>query len=199
MKILYVDDEQSALDKFMKEHAVDGFSVEGCQDALRLTEKLNNYKKKDLPDLIVMDLYRTKSDLNTNSAAETNKKVDELVSRIGKIRKELEILVRNEKDPVGIDVLESLHQSKKLKHIPVIINTREGLNLLSDNLFRKLVKLGADWMIKGREPNVIRELINRKFEESQQSKKRIERDLFLMILGSVIGALLGYVLSIIGT
>lgn len=199
MKILYVDDEQSALDKFMSEHAVEGISVESCQDAYRLTEILENRKKGELPDLIVMDLYRTNSDLNSDSAKETNNKVDELVFKLAETRIELGKLVSNEKEPAGINVLDSLKQSSKLKKIPVILNTREGLNLLGDDLLRKSVKLGADWMIKGKSPEVIRELMHRKYQESKESRKRIKRDVIMMLASSVLGALIGYLLTLYGT
>jgi len=196
MKILYVDDEQSALDAFLREHAIEGISIEVCQDAYRLIENLEKSEKRELPDLIVMDLYRTTSELNSDSAKKTNQKVDELVLQIAETRKELGELVASKKVPVGIDVLEKLKQSRKLQDIPVILNTREGLNLLGDDLIRKSVKLGADWMIKGKSPEVIRELMCRKFRETKEAKRRIKRDVAMMLIGSVLGALIGFLLNI---
>jgi len=197
MKVLYVDDEQKALDEFMHAHAVDGISVEACQDILKLRETLQGRLSKDLPDLIVTDLYRTKGELRTKSAEDTNQKVDELVSNIAESRKELEELVALQKEPAAIQVLEDLRSSPKLEKIPVIICTREGLNLIDDNLLRKSLRLGADWMIKGRAPEVIRELMIRNYRESIESRRRLKRDVVLTVAGSLIGAVFGYLISLI--
>ena len=197
MKVLYVDDEQKALDEFMNAHAVDGISVESCQDIRKLRETLQGRSTKDLPDLIVTDLYRTKGELGTKSAEDTNIRVDELVAKIAGTRKELEELVALQKEPAAIEVLESLRNTPKLENIPVIICTREGLSLIDDNLLRKSLKLGADWMIKGRAPEVIRELMIRNYRETAQSRRRPKRDLVLTVAGSLIGAVLGYVFSLL--
>lgn len=195
MKVLYVDDEQKALDEFLRWHAVDGISVEGLQDVRKLKEALESRAKKDLPDLIVTDLYRTRGALATEAASRINAQVDALVLEIAASRKKLEALVALEKEPAAIEALASIRSSAKLQHIPVIICTREGLSLIDDGLLRLSLKLGADWMIKGRSPEVIRELMVRNYREAIASRKRIARDVVLMWAGSLIGTLLGYLVS----
>jgi len=197
MKILYVDDEEKALNSFKNIHANNGISVESCQDAYYVTEMLENRKKSDLPDLIVMDLYRTKSELNSNEAEDTNRKVEDLITKISDTRKELEALVNNQKNPAGIQALERIRQSSKLKEMPVILITREGLNLLGDGLIRQSIKLGADWMIKGRAPEVMRELMFKKFKDSQSAKRKPKRDIVMMIVGIILTELVHYLLSLI--
>jgi CheY-like chemotaxis protein len=199
MKVLYVDDEQKAIDQFIQDHAKHGISIEAYQDTHSLREQLEKLSPKDLPDLIVTDLYRTKGPLGTQAADAINHQVNVLLAKIAETRKELEELVALQEEPAAIDALESLRATPKLENIPVIICTREGLNLLNDELLRKSLRLGANWMIKGRSPEVIRELMQREYQEAILARKRPKRDVVLMLIGSIIGAMLGYVLFLVST
>ncbi len=126
MKVLYIDDEAGARSHFLNAHATDGISVESCSDSLKVHEMLSNRLKKDLPDLIVLDLYRTNGELDSAEAQEVNDRVDRIVEKIAKNREQLEVLVKAEKEPAAIRALEALKQEPSMKEIPVIISTREG-------------------------------------------------------------------------
>ncbi len=197
MKVLCVDDEKSARDQFMRDHAIEGMSVEVCEDIHHVHEMLMKRPKKDLPDLVVMDLYRTKDPIGSDSAEEANKAVSELVEEIAAVRKRLGEVVAKAKTPAAIETLREFRDSSKLRHLPVLLRTREGLALLEDGLFREAVRLGADWMIKGRPPEVDRELMHRKVEECKQLRRRFKRDVVLMLMGAMLGAILGWGLGLL--
>ncbi len=190
MKVLYIDDEAGARNHFLNAHATDGISVESCSDSLKVHEMLSNRLKKDLPDLIVLDLYRTNGELDSAEAQEVNGRVDRIVEKIAKNREQLEVLVKAEKEPAAIRALEALKQEPSMKEIPVIISTREGLNLLDDELLKKSIDLGADWMIKGKSPEVIRALMYRNFQAAKIARKRVKRDVWLTLSGALLGALM---------
>ncbi|GAA6138131.1 hypothetical protein NBRC116583_18780 [Arenicella sp. 4NH20-0111] len=190
MKVLYIDDEAGARNHFLNAHATDGISVESCSDSLKVHEMLSNRLKKDLPDLIVLDLYRTNGELDSAEAQEVNDRVDRIVEKIAKNREQLEVLVKAEKEPAAIRALEALKQEPSMKEIPVIISTREGLNLLDDELLKKSIDLGADWMIKGKSPEVIRALMYRNFQAAKIARKRVKRDVWLTLSGALLGALM---------
>lgn len=195
MKVLYVDDERSALNSFATDHAKDGISVECFQDARALPELLASKNKKDLPDVVVMDLYITNEKTNSPEAVKTNKEVDELVTRIAKVRAELADLVKKEKTPAAIDALREIRNNPNTKQVPVILVTREGLALLGDSLVQQSLELGAEWMIKGRAPETIRALINRTYTQSLASRRRLKRDVTLTLFGALLGAILGTIFA----
>lgn len=197
MKVLYVDDERSALNSFAVDHAKDGISVECFQNARALPELLANKSQKDLPDVVVMDLYITNEKTNSPEAIKTNKDVDELVARIAKVRAELADLVNKEKTPAAIDALKEIRNNPNTKHVPVILVTREGLALLGDSLVQQSLEMGAEWMIKGRAPETIRALINRTHTQSLASRRRLKRDVTLTLFGALLGAVLGTILGVL--
>lgn len=190
MKVLYIDDEAGARNHFLNAHATDGISVESCSDSLKVHEMLSNRLKKDLPDLIVLDLYRTKGELDSVEAQDVNDRVDRIVEKIAKNREQLDVLVKAEKEPAAIRALEALKQEPSMREIPIIISTREGLNLLDDELLKKSIDLGADWMIKGKSPEVIRALMYRNFQAAKIARKRVRRDVWLTLGGALLGALM---------
>ncbi len=195
MKVLYVDDERSALNSFAADHAKDGISVECFQDARALPELLASKSKKEMPDVVVMDLYITNEKTNSPEAIKTNKEVDELVTRIAKVRAELADLVKKEKTPAAIDALREIRNNPNTKQVPVILVTREGLALLGDSLVQQSLELDAEWMIKGRAPETIRALINRTYTQSLASRRRLKRDVTLTLLGALLGATLGTIFA----
>jgi CheY-like chemotaxis protein len=55
--ILIADDEEAFRNNFVANHSDCGFSIEAISDIYSLPQKLQNTPK--LPDVVVMDLYRT--------------------------------------------------------------------------------------------------------------------------------------------
>ena len=190
MKILYVDDEKETLDTFTSDHASDGISIETCLDARRIVEMLGRRKPRERPDLIVMDLYATNADFNSEGAKETNRKVEFFVEKICEARAELQDLVKQSKSPAGIYALRQLKASEELKSIPVILRTREGLALLGDDILKESIELGAQWMLKGRAPVIERAMFYRTLDENRSVRKRLKRDVVIMVIGSLLGAAL---------
>jgi CheY-like chemotaxis protein len=195
MKVLYVDDEQRTLDAFTSDHAKDGMSIETCLDARQVVRMLARRPSKDLPDIIVMDLYATVDQFDSDEAKYTNKRVDELVAAIANVRSELQALVRKSKSPAGIETLRDLRDCAKLKHIAVVLRTREGLALLGDSMLRDSISLGAEWMLKGRAPETERAIISRALEASRSKRRRLQRDVILMLVGTTLGAILSQILQ----
>ena len=191
MRVLYVDDEQRALDAFAAAHARDGLSVECCQDSRRVPELLSSRSRRELPDILVMDLYATTDAANSPEAQQTNERVDELVARIAAVRTELAELVAKAKTPAAIDVLRQLREAAETKDLPVILSTREGLALLGDDVVTQSLDMGAEWMVKGRAPGTERAMMNRVYSKSLASRRRLRRDMILTVFGAVLGAALG--------
>jgi len=196
MRVFYVDDEQLALTDFVSQHAREGITVESCRDARKVIEILSTRGKRDRPDIIIMDLYATMDGFDSDAAVDTNRQVDILVEKIAHARNELREVVHKAKVPVSLSVLRDLRQCSSLKRIPVILRTREGLALLEDNALTESLRLGAMWMLKGRAPETERAMMNRAWEDAKSARRRIRRDVFLMLSGSILGALLGVLLSL---
>ena len=193
MKILYVDDEQKMLTRFLEDHAKDGVSVETRLDARKVVQDLSCRQKKDLPDVIVMDLYAANGDFGSPDANRINDEVDRLVDNIAAVRSELEELVSRSKKPIGISVLRDIRKCRKIAGMPVVLRTREGLALLADEILSESVSLRAEWVIKGKGPATEMATISKAIRESNERRRRIERDVLLTIIGALAGFVTSYI------
>ena len=187
MHILYVDDEQKILNQFLSDHAKDGVSVETILDARKVVPDLLKRSNKDLPDVIVMDLYATDGEFDSPDANAINDEVDRLVAEISAVRLNLKNLVIKSKKPIGISVLRDIRNSKRISTIPIVLRTREGLALLGDEIISESVNLRAEWMIKGKGPASEKAIMSKAIRDSIDRKKRLERDVVLTLFGGFLG------------
>ncbi len=185
--ILIADDEAAFRNAFVNAHTRFGFSIEEMPDVYSLPEKLS--KMRPLPDLIVLDLYRTKS-LGTSDEDADNAEVDRLLAKLDEDVKELKVVVDRVKDPVSISILHQIREIPRLKKLPVLLYTRQGLSLLSDEQLRGAIKDGAEWMLKGRSDIVEEAQINEFLRRARLKRRRLERDVALTILGAVLALIL---------
>lgn len=190
-QILYCDDESSFKDKFKKEHQNSGFDVEVYGENIKsLLAELSNRKK--LPDLLVLDLYHTRSSPSSPETLVANAAVDAKLAEINVKLKELEAIVSASKDCAALDVLEELRKmpERRFKKLPVLIYTRQGLSLLGDEKLRRALELRADWMVKGRGVEYQRDVIRHTIERFKPPPI-IPWDVKLTLWGAATGVVLG--------
>lgn len=190
--ILIADDEDEFRNAFVTAHADSKFSIEQISDVNALPQKLEDTRK--LPDLVVLDLYRTKS-LGTPQAQADNAVVDELLARIDADTVELKAAIDRLKEPAAIRVLQEIRKIPRLAKLPVLLYTRQGLSLLSDEEFKAAVHLGSEWMLKGRSPSAELAQIEEFLRRAQLRRKRLERDVGLTVLGAVLGVVIGTIVQ----
>lgn len=192
--ILIADDEEAFRIAFVSAHADSGFSIEQISDIYTLPQKLTN--ASTLPDLVVLDLYRTLS-LGTPQAEIDNAEVDELIEKIEADTVELKTVVNRVKEPAAIKILREIRSIPRLAKLPVLIYTRQGLSLLSDEEFREAVHLGAEWMLKGRSTNAERAQMDAFLRRARQNRKRLERDVVLTIFGAILGVIFSVLVQMV--
>ncbi|MBU1343675.1 MAG: hypothetical protein KKE44_15990 [Proteobacteria bacterium] len=184
--ILVADDEESFRNSFVAKHSECGFSIEAISDIFSLPQKLRDTPK--LPDLVVMDLYRTTASPGTAQAEAANAEVDKLLAKLDADTADLKAVVDRVKNPSAIKVLREIRDIPRLSRLPVLIYTRQGLSLLSDEEMRDAIHLGAEWMLKGRSSGVEQAQMNAFLRKAQEKRKRLERDIALTIFGAFLGA-----------
>jgi hypothetical protein len=148
LRIFYCDDESNFRSSFAEKHGPPNFEVTVTNDIYGVPAMLNGMEM--LPDLVVLDLYHTKASPDSSEAKSANKEVEEGLLAVKKVLDSLRVVVNRSKDPAAIKILEEIRSYDKLKELPVLLYTREGLSLLSDEELHKSIQLGADWMLKGR-------------------------------------------------
>lgn len=186
--ILIADDEEAFRNKFVSKHADCNFSIESLSDIYSLPQRLKDTEK--LPDLVIMDLYRTIAEPGTAEAEAANVEVDKLLEKLDVDTEALKVVVNKVKTPAAIKILREIRDIPRLSQIPVLIYTRQGLSLLSDDEIKESIHLGADWMLKGRTAAVEQAQIYKFLRESKENRRRIKRDLVLTIFGAVLGAVI---------
>lgn len=190
--ILIADDEDRFRDGFAEAHAGSRFTIEQVTDVDRVPQKLMQSSR--LPDLVVLDLYRTRS-LGTAQAAEDNAVVDELLARIDKDTAELKVAMERLKEPAAIRVLEEIRDIPRLAKLPVLLYTRQGLSLLSDEEFKKAERLGSEWMLKGRGAGAELAQIEGFLGRADAERRRVARDVVLTVAGAVLGVVIGTIVQ----
>ena len=173
-QVVYCDDEQEYLNKFSEKHNSANFQILPTNNIDELPSFLN--QSKSVPDLLVLDLYHTISAPNSDAALIENKEVEDKLAEVKKVTEELRIIVNRVKRPAAIKAIRQIRDIPRLKNLPIIVYTREGLSILSDNDLNESYAAGAEWMLKGKnkeyEKGRIEDFLNRK----QSNKERLVRD-----------------------
>lgn len=188
--VLIADDEKEFREAFIQKHGGNGIAIEQLNDVCDLQQNLAT--RKHLPDLVVIDLYRTKAEPNTPESDADNQSVNESLAKVESATAALRKIVESVKIPMAIRVLREIRSVPRLQELPVLIYTRQGLSLLSDEELREAIQLKAEWMLKGRSGTLEREQMLTFLRRTQAKNKRIKRDLILTVLGTISG----FVLSI---
>lgn len=186
VQVLLADDEQSFRDAFMQRHRNNGFTIRETQDVYQIPELLRTMTS--LPDLVVMDLYRTSANPSTSEAEEANAEVDHWLQKLDEVTHELRNVVKRVKEPAAIRVLHEIRTCPGCEHLPVLIYTRQGLTLLSDDEIRDAIHLEAEWMLKGRSSEIEAAQMRSFLWQARQRRRRLQRDVILTLIGIVVGA-----------
>ena len=144
-----------------------------------------------------MDLYRTTASPGSAEAEAANVEVDRLLAKLDAETAELKAVVDRVKKPAAINILREIRKIPRLSRLPVLIYTRQGLSLLSDDEMRDAIHLGAEWMLKGRSRGVEQAQINAFLRDAVEKRKRLKRDVVLTIIGAVLGAAIGFLAQVI--
>ncbi|NRA20994.1 MAG: hypothetical protein HRU05_10995 [Oceanospirillaceae bacterium] len=173
-QVVYCDDEQEYLNKFSEKHNSANFQILPTNNIDELPSFLN--MSKSVPDLLILDLYHTISAPNSDAALIENKEVEAKLVEVKKVTEELRIIVNRVKRPAAIEAIKKIRDIPRLKNLPIIVYTREGLSILSDNDLNESYAAGAEWMLKGKnkeyEKGRIEDFLNRK----QSNKEKLVRD-----------------------
>ena len=187
--VLLVDDEESARADFASRHRNSGWYVSTYDGALRdLPKWLEDKKRSQLPDLLVLDLYTTKEPPGTPGAEQVNKAVEGKIQEIDKLVAELRDIVDSGKEPVGLELLKQVRASptRAVRQLPVMLFTRQGLALLSDEELKISHEKDATWMLKNRTP----ELERAAMQHALARKASLARDVKINALFCILGLLL---------
>jgi CheY-like chemotaxis protein len=183
--VLIADDEVEFRSAFVKKHGGSGIAIEQLDDVCALHEHLAHCKQ--LPDLVVIDLYRTKADPNTPEAEAANAEISVLLSKVESATSELRTAVNQLKFPAAIRTLREIRAIPRLQELPILIYTRQGLSLLSDDDLREAIHLDAEWMLKGRSAALEREQMTSFLRHSRDRQRRLKRDTALTLIGTALG------------
>ena len=189
-KIWVVDDEEEFRKGFVNNHSGCGYSFNELDDSSLLVEKLE--ATTSLPDLIILDLYRTNAKPGSGDAERANTEVNKLLSEIDQKTIELKKLVGELKEPIGLGVLSAIrnHSNSKIAAIPVIIYTRQGLSLISEKELCDATEHGVKWMMKGHKPEYEQLEIKNYWNHIVRSRELFKRDIIVAFGFTVLGALI---------
>jgi hypothetical protein len=194
IRVLYCDDDASSVARFVERHE-GRLIIESLLEIDEVPRRLAG-SGADLPDAIILDLFHP-IDADPTKWAAHHADVEAAVEAVRAALDDLRKCVDRGLTPQALDVLEELRDSYTSRDLPVLIRTRQGLNILRDEDLRRVDDLDAEWLIKdekrisaGSERTRIRRVVRR-----ARAAPRMGRDVRLGAVFCVASALLGALLS----
>jgi hypothetical protein len=190
LHVVYVDDDPASLSEFEQRHK-NKLRVSKLTDISEVAGFLARHRD-NLPDAVILDLYHPLS----ADPAERERHRAEVDASLRNVREALDALgkcVDRGLVPEALDTLEDLRGKYSSRQLPVLIRTRQGLNLLQSEQLKKVEELDADWLQKDRRisDSAERARIRRLVRRSRRAR-HIERDVLLGTALTVLGVLMGH-------
>jgi hypothetical protein len=193
MRVFFADDEPEFQSSFIQKHNAPDFQITHTADVYSIPRMLD--ETPVLPDLVVLDLYTTKASPLSEEANVQNKRVNQRLVELDRHIATLKKVVDEVKKPAALEVVRQIRRNPKLANVPILLYTRQGLSLLSDEELHEAVRLDTDWMLKGRSKELERACMTSYVADHRAKGRRLKRDVILTIAGALLGAALGVVLG----
>jgi hypothetical protein len=198
LRIHYYEDQEEFRTTFESRHAAH-FDVEAKGDVTTALADLLSRKQKDLPDLLLLDLYHETDpsldgDANRQQIAEAEVAIDDLNAAVERVKQ----LVDQAWRPVGIDVAEEVRRHFPAHVLPIMIYSQKGLFILDDDQMRRIQDAEIDWLLKdsARFSAATEEAWIRRAVDANRDSSRLPRDIRIAAW-SVIAGLIGSVLTLL--
>lgn len=185
--VLYCDDEARLRKKFIASHVDSDFSFSELEDVESLPRILADMPR--LPDLLVLDVFHSITTPGTKEALEGDRLVAKKFEEFYEKLREVKEVSDRYKRPRAIHILNEIRSNPKMRDLPVLLYTRQGLALISDEELQDTIENGAEWMLRGRKPETERRRMYN-FIIKNRPKNRIERDVLIAIVSTIVGLLL---------
>lgn len=193
MRILFADDEPDFQSAFLQKHNCPEFQIIHTADIYAIPRMLR--EARELPDLLVLDLYATKASPLSAEAGKQNDRVNLLLADLDRDIVALKKVVDEVKKPAAIEVLREIRREPRYAKLPILLYTRQGLSLLSDDELHEALHLNAEWMLKGRSRELERARMESFVADAKRKSGRFQRDVVLTLAGAVLGAVLGTLMA----
>jgi hypothetical protein len=192
LRIRYYEDQKEFRTSFTNRHR-SHFDVEPKEDVTKALDDLLGCERRDLPDLVLLDLYHEidpslPEKVREQRIAEAETAIAELNDAAGRLKR----LVDRAWKPVGIDVAVELRRHYPAHVLPIMIYSQKGLFILDDEQMRRIEEADIDWMLKdsirfsvGTEEAQIRREVDR-----NRDANRVPRDVRIAVW-SVFAGLVG--------
>jgi hypothetical protein len=196
--VRYYEDQEDFRADFKRRHK-SHFDVEPEADVNEAVADLLSRSRKDLPDLLLLDLYHETDpslddEVSRQRVAEAEAAIDDLNGAVRRVKQ----LVDRAWSPVGIDVAVEIRRHFPAHVLPIMIYSQKGLFILDDEQMRRIEENQIDWMLKDSErfSTATEETWIRGVVDRSRSANRIPRDIRIAAW-SVGAGLAGSVLTLL--
>ena|ERR1700731_1425389 len=191
-QVTFCDDEEKDRALFSSNHAGSDFSITPIEDINALPRILANRRQR--PDLLVLDLYHCIDDPHSPTVQSANEEIRKKHTEMHRLLEEIKVLLNAAFSPRAISILRELRENPRLKSLPVLLYTRHGMATINDEEMKEAISLTADWMQKGRRPEVERRAMFSAISRSRRSR-RISRDIVVNAAFTVVSLVVGWLLG----
>jgi hypothetical protein len=147
-RVLMIDDNPQFIDKFREKHA-GYYEIFGITDQGEVLTTLETMRGDSRPaDLLLVDLYYPRG-----SGPEAQGKIDlanRKLQEFHDFEQELQGLVEQTYEPIGMRVLEQVRELYSAEELPVLVYTQCGLLLLDDSRMKRIEALDTGGLLKDR-------------------------------------------------
>jgi CheY-like chemotaxis protein len=191
-RVMFCDDEEKDRALFGANHDGSEFSITPVDDINALPRILAD--TGNIPDLLVLDLYHSIDAPDSIGVQNANEEIRKRHKEMHRLLEEVKVLLNAGFSPRAISILRELRENPRLRSLPVLLYTRHGMATINDEEMKEAISLTADWMPKGRRPEVERRAMFSAIARGRRDR-HLPRDIIVnatFTIGSlVIGWLIG--------
>lgn len=192
-EIFICDDQPQMMKNFVDRHGRE-FEIRCFNSIIDMRRAI--YEKDNPPDLVLVDLFWVKDDVDSEIKNIADRKLHEFQE----LAKELKPIIASAYAPNGKQCLIDLREKYKPHQLPIMIYSRTGQLLVDQTDLRDMAKSSAAWLLKD-QYNINADIESIMIYNYIESEKRhlpgdFRWNMVYAFAGAIMGTMLGYFVKV---
>lgn len=193
LSILYYDDQEKYRRKFIARHG-ERFDIDPADDISDVLRTLEE-RHRELPDLLVLDLYH---DIDRSDTAQAQRvtEAETALEELNSMLRRVKTKVDSAWQPAALETLRRVRERFSARELPIMVYSQRGLFFLDEGQMKEVEEAEAHWMLKDKGEHYEAERMRRVVE--QRPKRRPARDIMIAVASVFAGAAISQAIQLVG-